>query len=281
MSEAYVPPSPTLELEDLTPLTEAIFTKYGYDFGNYAPSSFKRRVLMVLRRHNLPGVPQLIEKLLHNPKFFEQFLLDITVNTTELFRDPSFWQAIRHQVVPVLKQKPEINVWHAACSSGEEVLSLAILLHEEGLLNRANIYATDINNHVLRKAQQQEYPLRNLDLFTQNYNGTHPKAHLSDYYTVQDNQIKFAPWLIEAVRFKHHDLVMDQNFYKFDFILCRNVLIYFNPQLQHHVVQLLHHSLFLKGFLAIGAKESLMWSRLQEKFAEVNHPERIFQKIAL
>lgn len=268
-----------IELEEITKLTDAIFTKYGYDFGNYAISSFKRRILMVLKKYGLKNVDKLIQKILFDPAFFEQFVLDITVNTTEMFRDPTFYKALKQQVIPILATKPEFNVWHAACSTGEEVISLAILLDQEGILNKAKIYATDINHVVLQKAASASFPVRNLDFYHENYAKTEFPGQLSDYYTIENGMMQFDKRLIQNVKFKHHDLARDVHFYKFDLILCRNVMIYFNQELQNRVFELLHNSLFMNGILCLGAKESLIWCKIADKFETVNSHEKIFRKI--
>jgi len=270
-----------IELEEITKLTDAIFTKYGYDFSNYAISSFKRRIIMVLKKYGLKSVDKLIQKILFDPAFFEQFVLDITVNTTEMFRDPTFYKALKQQVVPVLATKPEFNVWHAACSTGEEVISLAILLDQEGILHKAKIYATDINSVVLQKASTAAFPVRNMDFYQENYAKTEFPGHLADYYTIENGMMQFDKRLIQNVKFKHHDLARDVHFYKFDLILCRNVMIYFNQELQNRVFELLHNSLFMNGFLCLGAKESLIWCKIADKFETVNTHEKIFRKIKL
>lgn len=270
-----------IELEELQKLSEAILTKYGYDFGDYAMSSFKRRIVMVLKKHGLRTVDQLVKKLMFDAAFFDQFILDVTVNTTEMFRDPSFWRVLRTQILPILNTRPEFNIWHAACSTGEEVVSMAIMLKEEGMLQRAKIYATDINHAVLKKAQQLRYPLRNQDISVQNYEQSEPKGKLQDYFEVRDNEMIFDPSLIEGVKFKHHDLAIDHHFFKFDLILCRNVMIYFNQKLQNRVFELLHNSMFLGGFVALGAKESLIWCKIADKFEAVNDSEKIYKKIKL
>jgi chemotaxis protein methyltransferase CheR len=270
-----------IELEELNELSDAILTKYGFDFTNYAQSSFKRRVLMALKKNGIKNVASLIHKIIQDRLFFEQFVTDITVNTTELFRDPTFFQVLREQVLPILNTRPEFNIWHAACSSGEEVISMAILLKEEGMLDRAKIYATDINTTVLKKAAEAKYPVRNWDLYKQNYLNTNPKSALENYCEIQDNEIQFNKELIQNVKFKQHDLAVDHHFFKFDLILCRNVMIYFNQKLQNRVFELLHASLFLGGFLALGAKESLIWCKIADKFAPFNENEKIFKKIKL
>jgi chemotaxis protein methyltransferase CheR len=270
-----------IELEELNELSNAILTKYGFDFTNYAQSSFKRRVLVALKKNGIKNVPSLIKKIIQDRNFFEQFITDITVNTTELFRDPTFFQVLRQQVLPILNTRPEFNIWHAACSSGEEVISMAILLKEEGMLERAKIYATDINTAVLKRAAEARYPIRNWDLYKQNYLNSNPKGVLENYCEIQDNEIQFNKELIQNVKFKQHDLAVDHHFFKFDLILCRNVMIYFNQKLQNRVFELLHASLFLGGFLALGAKESLIWCKIADKFAPFNENEKIFKKIKL
>jgi chemotaxis protein methyltransferase CheR len=270
-----------IELSELKQITDAVQSKYGYDFSNYAMSSFKRRVILVLKKNGIRSIEVLVQRILNDPQFFDQFILDVTVNTTEMFRDPTFFKALREQVFPILATRPEFNIWHAACSTGEEVLSTAILLKEEGLLSRAKIYATDINHIVLKKAAAARFAARNLELYKNNYQNTDPKGKLSDYYTVEDNEIQFDKNLLQNVKFKHHDLVVDNHFFKFDLILCRNVMIYFNQQLQNRVFELMHQSLFLGGFLALGNKESLIWCRIADKFETINEPEKIFKKVKL
>lgn len=270
-----------IELSDLKKLADAILTKYGYDFGNYAMSSFKRRVILVLKKNGLKTVDQLIQRLVHDSTFFEQFIIDITVNTTEMFRDPTFFKYLREKILPILNTRPEFNIWHAACSSGEEVLSLAIVLQEENMLHRAKVYASDINHVVLKKSQEGRYPIRNLELYQQNYTNSGAKGTFTDYYITKDNEILFNPQLLQNVKFKHHDLAVDHHFFKFDLILCRNVLIYFNQDLQNRVFDLLHSSLFLGGFLALGAKESMVWCKIADKFESVNEVEKVYKKIKL
>jgi chemotaxis protein methyltransferase CheR len=270
-----------LELEELKRLTDALYAKFGYDFSNYAMSSFKRRVILVLRKNGMKTLAPLMKKLMQDPCFFDQFLVDITVNTTEMFRDPSFYAVLRSQVLPMLSARPDFNIWHAACSTGEEVMSLAILLREEGLHHRANIYATDINHVVLKRAATGRFPLRNRELSTSNYELTNPKASLADYYTIADNEMVFDPTLIEKVKFKHHDLAVDHHFFKFDLVLCRNVMIYFNQDLQNRVFDLLLNSMFMGGYLALGAKESLIWCKSADKFEAVDEMERVFKKVKL
>lgn len=268
-----------LEREELMELSRAVRIKYNVDFSDYAQSSFKRRVIMVLKKHGIKTVAYLIQRIENDPEFFDQFLLDITVNTTELFRDPSFWVFFRSHVLPEFREKPDIQIWHAAASSGEEVLSMAILLKEEGLWDKARFYGTDINHKVLKRAAEARYPHRNLELFQSNYIAAGGKAQLSDYYTEKQGEIYFDKHLLKNVNFKLHDLALDESFFKFDIILCRNVMIYFNQNLQNKVFNLLHTSLYLGGYLCLGAKESLIWCRIADKFQTINDHEKIYRKI--
>ncbi|MCZ2355210.1 MAG: protein-glutamate O-methyltransferase CheR [Bacteroidia bacterium] len=267
------------ELSDIKRLTDVIHTKYGFDFENYALSSFKRRILSVIKKYHIKSFDALLQKVIHDAHFFEQFVMDITVNTTEMFRDPSFFRVLRTQILPELAQKPSFNVWHAACSTGEEVLSLAILMKELGILQQAKVYATDINQNVLRKASSAKISIRSLALAESNYLATQPTKRLSDYYQIVDTEVQFNPELIKQVKFKHHDLAVDSHFYKFDLILCRNVLIYFNQVLQNRVFELLHHSLFPSGLLALGSKESMIWCKIADKYEVINDIEKIYRKV--
>ena len=267
------------ELSDIKRLTDVIHTKYGFDFENYALSSFKRRVISVIKKYHIKSFEALLQKVIHDAHFFEQFVMDITVNTTEMFRDPSFFWLLRTQILPELALKPSFNVWHAACSTGEEVLSLAILMKELGILRQAKVYATDINQNVLKKASLAKIPLRTLSLAETNYLATNPDAKLSNYYHVIDGEVQFDQELIKHVKFKHHDLAVDSHFYKFDLILCRNILIYFNQVLQNRVFELLHQSLFPMGLLALGSKESMIWCKIADKYEVISDVEKIYRKV--
>lgn len=273
------PPDILLDLAELDKLTNVILTRYGFDFSNYAKSSFKRRIMLVLRKNGLQTVDQLVQKIVHNESFFAQFLEDVTVNTTELFRDPPFWQFLRDSVLPRLAERESFNVWHCACSSGEEVVSLGILLQEAGILNRAKVFASDINKQVLKRAAQAKFPVRHLDLYAANYQAVGLQNAITEYMQVQDDHLVFRPELVQNVQFKDHDLAVDPFFYRFDLILCRNVMIYFDQELQNRVFQLLNQSLFIHGYLALGTKESMIWNRQQEKYITVSESEKVFQKI--
>lgn len=268
-----------LDRDELDRFIHEVRAKYSYDFANYAQSSFKRRVAMVLKKHGIKRLNYLTDRVLADAVFFDQVLLDITVNTTEMFRDPTFWKYLRLHVLPELAKRPELAIWHAACSSGEEVLSMAILLKEEGLFDRARVYATDINHKVLKRAADGRYAARNLELFRTNYLATGAKTQLEAYYQLQGGDPVFDRGLLERVNFRPHDLALEGSFGKFDLVFCRNVMIYFNQTLQNRVFELLHDSLFLGGFLALGAKESLIWCRIADKFQTVSDHEKIYRKL--
>lgn len=267
-----------IPVSDLKRLVTSIKNQYSFDFGDYAMSSFKRRVARVLQVYGLPSIEELLKRLDNNQEFYEEFLREITVNTTEMFRAPSFWRKLRDQIIPALAGNGTIRIWSAACSSGEEVYSLAILLSEMGLFDKVKIVASDINDKVLEKAKQGSYWIRSLEVNEKNYERFEGKRKLSDYFTVSGENYVMNKELIQHVTFKQFDLVQGQEFLKFDLILCRNVMIYFNPDLQDKVTQLFHKSLFMRGFLAVGEKETIAFCRSAEKFETFCAEERIYKK---
>lgn len=266
-----------LPLTDLKKIVAFVKSHHGFDFGDYAMSSFKRRVSRILQLYSLPSIDELLKRL-DNKEFYEEFLREITVNTTEMFRAPSFWRKLREQIIPILATNGTIRIWSAACSSGEEVYSLAILLHEMGILDKAKIVASDINDKVLEKAKQGSYWIRSLEINERNYERFEGKRKLSDYFTIEGENYVMNKELFQHVTFKQFDLVQGQEFLKFDLILCRNVMIYFNPDLQDKVTQLFHKSLFMRGFLAVGEKETIAFCRSAEKFETFCAEERIYRK---
>jgi chemotaxis protein methyltransferase CheR len=269
-----------IQIIDIRRLTETIRNIYGFDFTNYAMSSFKRRVKRVLDLYKLNSVEQLIRKIGEDRRFFEEFVSEITVNVTEMFRDPSFWRELRDKVIPnILLNHNKISIWHAGCSSGEEVYSMAILLHEMGILENARIVATDIDHAILHKAESGIYPEKNMDLNEKNYIRFRGSANFRDYYEVRNGKAYMDKSLVKSVSFRRHDLVNGVVFGKFDLVICRNVMIYFNQTLQNEVLKKLHESIFKYGYLAIGSKESLIWCEIANKFIVVNNEEKIHKKI--
>jgi chemotaxis protein methyltransferase CheR len=222
----------------------------------------------------------LIEVLESTPEFFEEFLSEITVNVTEMFRDPTFWKVLREQIIPnILLNHDKISIWHAGCSSGEEVFSMAIMLREMEVLDKAKIIATDIDTAIINKAKLGTYSLKNMDLNSKNYEKAMGKATLQKYYQESGNEAILDKSLVQNVSYRRHDLVKGGVFSKFDLVLCRNVMIYFNQNLQNEVLIKLHESLFKYGYLVIGSKESLIWCDISNKFIVVNNEEKIYKKV--
>lgn len=269
-----------IEISDLRRITETIREQYNYDFTNYAMSSFKRRILRIMELYKFSSVDLLIKRLKEDRIFFEEFLAELTVNVTEMFRDPSFWRELRDHIIPnILLNHNTINIWHAGCSSGEEVFSMAIMLKEMGILDRSKIIATDIDKVILQKAKQGIYPLKNMELNEKNYIRYQGTSSLYKYFKDENGRAVMDKSLVDNVSFREHDLVQGIVFNKFDLILCRNVMIYFNQTLQNQVLKKLHESLFKYGYLIIGSKESLIWCEIANKFIVVNNEEKIYKKI--
>lgn len=264
---------------ELRMLVEAVYLKYNYDFRDYTGASQKRRVLVAMREMECDTVSELQSKVLHEPNGFAQLLQYLTIPVTEMFRDPEYFMAIREQVVPLLKTYPSLKIWIAGCSTGEEVYSMAILLKEEGLLERSIIYATDINPESLEAARRGVFPLERMRLYTENYQKAGGKAAFSDYYTAAYGGALFDRELMENVTFADHSLATDSVFSETHFVSCRNVLIYFNRRLQDRVFGLFHESLCHRGFLGLGSKESIDFSSYAERFEPLARRERLFRKV--
>ncbi|HET9690615.1 MAG TPA: protein-glutamate O-methyltransferase CheR [Acidimicrobiales bacterium] len=269
-----------LEDLELRLLLEGIHQRYGYDFREYARSSIRRRVWRRISEEQLGTVSGLLERVLHDPACMDRLLGDLSVNVTTMFRDPSFFRALRTAVVPVLRTYPFVRVWNPGCSSGEETFSLAIALREAGLEGRVRIYATDINRDVVAAARAGCFPLERMREFTANYvagGGTRP---FSDYYEISGDTARFDPSLVDSLVFAQHNLVSDGEFNEFHLVVCRNVLIYFDRSLQDKVLDLLQRSLVRFGFLALGSKESLRFSAHAGSFDEVDGREKIYRRTA-
>jgi chemotaxis protein methyltransferase CheR len=268
-----------LEQIEIDLLLEAIYRRYGFDFRQYAAASLKRRVWRRIHGERLESVSGLQERVLHDPACMERLLLDLSINVTSMFRDPSFYAAFRQEVVPLLRTYPFTRIWNAGCSTGEEVYSLAILLHEEGLYERTRIYATDINETVLEKAKAGVFPLEKMRDYTRNYIRAGGKSAFSEYYVAAYDGARFARSLVENVVFAQHNLVSDRSFNEFNAIMCRNVMIYFDRSLQARVHELFYDSLARFGVLALGHKESLAFSPFERSYEELDAGERIYRKI--
>jgi len=264
---------------ELDLLLEGIFRQYGFDFRNYALSSLRRRVWNFMRNEEIATISILQDRILHDRAWLERFLYSLSVNVSAMFRDPHFYRAFRKDVVPFLRTYPFIRIWLAGVSMGEEVYSLAILLREEGLYDRCRIYATDINDAVLKKAKDGIYPIGLMQTYTNNYIKAGGTQSFSDYYTAAYDRVILKSSLRENVVFAQHNLATDSSFNEFHVILCRNVMIYFNSQLQAHVHKLLHESLVMFGVLGLGAKETLKFSPHENSYEEIDHAARLYRRI--
>ena len=259
-------------------LLEAIFQHYGYDFRKYARGSLRRRLWRRVDAEGLKTISGLQERVLHNPVAMEALLMDLSVNVTAMFRDPSFYVALREKVFPLLRTYPFVRIWNAGCSTGEEVYSIAILLREEGLLDRARIYATDINEQVLERAGEAVIALDRMQTFTQNYERAGGSEVFSQYYKAEGDQARIDPDLLRNVVFAHHNLVSDRSFNEFHLIICRNVMIYFDKELQDEVHGLFLQSLVKLGILALGNKESIRFSSVASRYEELDREEKIYRR---
>jgi chemotaxis protein methyltransferase CheR len=263
---------------ELALLLEGIYRRYGFDFREYAPASLRRRIWRRVHAEGLATVSALQDKLLHDPSCMERLLLDLSINVTAMFRDPSFYVRFREKVVPLLRTYPFTRIWIAGCSTGEEVYSLAILLHEEGVYDRARIYATDINERVLERARSGVFPLDKMREYTQNYIKAGGERAFSEYYLAKYDGAQFQRSLVDNVVFAQHNLVSDRSFNEFNVIICRNVMIYFDRALQDKVHHLFYESLMMFGVLALGAKESIKFSPFESRYEELDANERLYKK---
>ena len=273
--------SEELELEtlEIELLLEGIYRRYGFDFREYAPASLRRRVRRRMDGEKVETISALQDLLLHDPAVMERLLLDLSVNVTAMFRDPTFFLAFRKKVVPLLRTYPFSRLWVAGCSTGEEVYSLAIVLGEEGLLDRVRIYATDINEAVLERAKLGVFPLDKMKEYTQNYIRAGGTRSFSEYYVARYDGALFSRELGEGVVFAQHNLSSDAAFNEFQVISCRNVMIYFAQSLQQHVHGLFYDSLAMFGVLAFGQKETIRFSPYEDRFDELDAEERLYKKI--
>ena len=261
-------------------LLEGIYRAHGFDFRDYSRASLKRRILEVMRAENMETVSAFQNLLLHNTACLDRFLLKLSVHATAMFRDPSFYLTFRSSVVPLLRTYPTVQIWVAGCSTGEEVYSLAILLQEERLYPKCRIYATDISQAVLRKAREGIFPLAAMREYTANYHQAGGTHEFSDYYTAQYDSAMFSTSLRNNIVFSEHNLATDGSFNEFQVILCRNVMIYFNKELQSRVHNLLYDSLSMFGVFGLGNKESLKFTPREQFYEELNETDKLYRKVA-
>lgn len=258
---------------------QAVKLRYGYDYQDYTHASLKRRLRLLKNNHQVEFISDLIHKVLHEEDFLKEIIDHFSVTVTEMFRDPDFFRDLRTYVLPALKSYPRLNIWIAGCATGEEVFSLAILLHEEGLLQRSTIYATDINKKNLDIAKSGIFALERVPDYTRNYQAMGGRASFSDYYHSRYSRAKLAEFILEHIVFNEHNLAADSVFGEMQLILCRNVMIYFNETLQDRSIALFSQSLVRSGFLCLGTKESLRAFKKKEQFTTISNLNKIYHKL--
>lgn len=269
-----------IEVIELPLLLEAIFQRYGYDFRDYAPASLGRRLRRAMAGEGVATFSAFQDRLLHQPAVMARFLDIVSVNVTAMYRDPGFYRVLREKVVPGLRALPLIRAWHAGCATGEEVYSLAVLLHEEGLLERTRLYATDANPRVIERAREGIFPLQRMRDYTANYQRAGGTGDFSAYYTAKHEGAILRDFLRRNIVWAEHNLVSDSSFNEFHLIFCRNVLIYFSRPLQERVHRLLYQSLAMGGVLALGHSESLSYSAPPEcRYETIDGAEKIYQRV--
>ena len=269
-----------LEIEniELNLLIEAMYQRYGYDYRHYLKTHVRRRVLYHMETEDIDSITELTGKILYDQEVFNSLLMNLSINVTEMFRFPAFFEDIRKHVIPILKTYPSINIWHAGCSTGEEVVSMAILLEEEGLLERSRIYATDVDKNALDKAGKGIYPISEIKKWTKNYHDAGGKKSFSEYYTAKYDSVLFNRNLYENIVFSEHNLTQDQSFIGANLILCRNVLIYFDKELKDKVLHVLEDSLLPGGVLGVGSKESLKFTDVSSDFKVLSRRSKLYYK---
>lgn len=260
-------------------LLEGIFKRYGYDFKHYSYASLKRRLVSAREQTGARRFTELLDILYHDEDMFDVFLKNMSVTVTDMFRDPPFYQSLREKVIPALKTFPFIKIWHAGCATGEEVYSMAIMLQEENFLERTRIYATDFNKYSLDTAEKGVYPSDKIQAFTRNYQDAGGTGEFSDYYSNGYDLVKFKDSLKERITFSYHNLVTDGVFGEMNLICCRNVLIYFDRELQNRVFTLFTGSLRHGGFLCLGNKETINFSSVKKQYEPIDMQQKIYKKM--
>ncbi|WP_105615269.1 CheR family methyltransferase [Vallitalea okinawensis] len=257
---------------------EGMYLKHGYDFRDYSWSHMKRRIKNKLLMSNLNSISEMQHKMLTDDAYFKSLLPEFSINVTEMYRDPEFFDYVRKEIIPLLKTYPKIKIWHAGCSTGEEVYSMAIMLQEEGVYDRCQIYATDFNEKILEKAKEGIYPLEVVKDYTSNYIQAGGKVNFADYYTAKYDAIIMHQSLKKNIIFACHNVVTDQVFGEMNMIICRNVMIYFNNELQNRVIKLFNESLCKGGILCLGSKETLKTNEAQGYFEVYEAKQKVYRK---
>ncbi|OLY93535.1 MCP methyltransferase, CheR-type [Cnuella takakiae] len=264
--------------EEIEQLLAGLLDLYGYDFTNYARASLRRRINRIMIVDKLPSFAELFYKIKSDPAYLKHFVAEVTVNVTEMFRDPQVYATIRREVLPVLATYPFIRIWHAGCATGEEVYSMAILLEESGLLHKSLLYATDLNHNMVEQVRSGIFPMRHMKQYSENYIAAGGKQDFSQYYTAKYDRAVFSSTLRKKLIVATHNLVSDSSFNEFQMIFCRNVLIYFDKTLQEKVLQLLDNSLEQRGFLVLGTKENLRFSAIAPGYLPLAPKDKIWRK---
>lgn len=259
-------------------LLEAVFRRYGHDFRSYARASIERRTRQFLSRTGCASVSEMIPKVLHDEELFSRLARHFSISVTEMFRDPFVYRAVRERVVPLLRTWPHVKIWHAGCASGEEVYSLAIVLKEEGVYDRVTIYATDFNDEALERAREGVYEVGGMKEATRNYQQAGGKLSFSEYYHARYDAAAMDGSLKERITFANHNLAVDEAFGEMHLVFCRNVLIYFDRELQNRALGLFTQSLVHGGFLCIGTKEDLQFADVSNRYEVVDRKARIYKK---
>ncbi len=268
-----------LEKIETALLLEGIYQRYGYDFRDYSSSSVGRRIRHRMRLEGLDDISSLLRNVLHDSDAFRRLLGDLIIPVTELFRDPEMFLAFRRNVAPELRKLPFVRIWHAGCSTGEEVYSLVVLLHEEGLLDKSRIYATDISEEALQRARDGILPIDRMQQYTRNYQAAGGTGEFSSYYASERGIVMLKPFLRERIVFARHNLATDSSFNEFHVVFCRNVMIYFDSELSNRVHGLFYDSLAAGGFLVLGGRESLAFTPIEDRYETWNDTHRIYRKV--
>jgi len=263
---------------EITSLLEAFFQKYSYDFRHYSEAHIRRRIMNRMKMSGMENVSQMQSRLLNDETFASILLQDLSITVTEMFRDPGFYRSLRENVIPILKTYPFIKIWHAGCATGEEAYSVAIIMQEEGLYERTTIYATDFNQQALSQAKEGIFSNKMIKDYTANYQLSGGKESFSGYYTANYDSVIMNKSLKRNILWANHNLVTDSIFAEVHLILCRNVLIYFDKNLQNKVQELFHNSLTNGGILCLGSKEGLRFTDLSDEYTELDKKQRIFKK---
>lgn len=267
-----------MEEMEISLLLETIYKKYGYDFRDYSKAHIRRRITNRLIRSGLKSISAMQSKIQHDEQFASSLLQDLSITVTEMFRDPEFYKALREKVIPILKTYSFIKIWHAGCATGEEAYSMAILLKEEGVYDRTTIYATDFNQQALNQAKEGIFSNELIREYTLNYQLAGGRESFADYYTSDYDMSIMQQSLKKNIMWANHNLVTDSVFAEVNLVLCRNVLIYFNKDLQNRVQSLFYGSLANGGILCLGSKESLRFSDVDDAYTELDKKQRIFKK---